>query len=305
MSRDLRRSLLAALLSVVAVAGLWAQQPVPIDWSADDSARIAFITAHGRAYRGEGIVLWAPTDSLDAQWLPAFTDSLAHAVTSLRALIGGPYPWQRIGGRPVEFYLSPGRFVSHASGRGAVFLSLNSVHQGYSPFLHEASHELLAAPFPFFPYEYADSVEAARVAAGFPLWLSEGLADVLAQSVAESTGFREGDVFNVGGLARSDSVCAARLNASPHGQEIVAKVGRPGRLMALFTTDRAQVAPAYYACSQAFTRYLVRRIGVRTTVTLFARAGSATWLEDVAAAAGEPLEELRRRWLQSIGIQND
>lgn len=275
--------------------------PAPIDWSADDSARIAHLTTQGRAFRAHGIVLWAPADSLDRRWLAAFADSLSRGVAGLKALIG-THRWQRPGSREIQFYVAVDRFVSHASGMGAVFLSLNSVRQKYSPFLHEAAHELLAPLAPFAPYEYADTLVGDSVAARFPFWLFEGLPDYLAQRVAESTGFREGDVFEIGGLANSDSTCAARLAASPRKQEILERVGGSGRLEALFTTERREVAPIFYACSQAFTRYVVERIGVDHTVALFPAIKSGTWREALAAASGESLEALRRKWLASIGV---
>ena len=58
---------------------------------------------------------------------------------------------------------------------------------------------------------------------------------------------------------RVDSTCAARLAESPRRSEILEKIGGQGRLEALFTEDRQTVAPTYYACSQAFTKYLVDR----------------------------------------------
>ena len=286
-------SLLLALL-------IQSPPPTPIDWSADDSARIAFSTSHGKAYRASGLVLWAPKDSLDARWLPVFVDSLARAMGRLRALIGGPYPWQRIGTRPVVFHLSPGRFVSHASGMDAVFLSLNSVRQGYSPFIHEAAHELLIPAPPFFPFEYPDTLVGDSAAAKFPFWLSEGLPDYLAETVSAETGFRAGDVFQIGGLAQSDSTCAARLAASPRREEILARVGDQGRLEALFTTDRAQVAPVYYACSQSFTRHVVGRIGLKAAVGLFPVIPSGAWLAELERAAGDSLPAIRRAWMAAI-----
>ena len=206
---------LACLLAVAATA-LRAQTPppppaataAPLDWDSDDSARVAFLTAHGRAYTGAQLIVWAPPDSLDARWLPAFVDSLATSLGAMRRLMGGPYAWQRIAQRPVTFYLSPGRFVSHASGAGAVFISLTRVRSGSAPYLHEAAHELLAPPAPFSPFEYADSIAADRAAAAFPQWLSEGFPDYLAQATASATGFHEGDVFAIGGLAKVDSTCA-------------------------------------------------------------------------------------------------
>jgi hypothetical protein len=284
------------------VLGAQAQPPAQLDWSADDSARIAFATTHARAFPRAHAIVWAPVDSLDPTWLAGLVDSLDQALAHLEALIGGPYPWQRIADRPVRFYLSPGRFVSHASGRDAVFISLRAVRERYAPYLHEAAHELLAPPAPFSPWEYPDSAAQEAAAARFPVWLSEGLADYVAQTAAAATGFPEGDVFEIGGLARADSACAARLSTSRRRTEIVEKVGGNGRLEALFTDERAQVAPIFYACSQSLTKYLADRIGLRTVVVLFSRVPSGAWLADLESAAGESLEAMRRAWLAGIGM---
>ena len=276
--------------------------PTFIDWHADDSARIAFLTAHGHPVRATGIVFWTPDDSLDPGWVAAFADSLGRAVGVLRSTLGA-HPWQRLGDRPVTFYVSPDRFVSHASGGGAVFLSLRSVRERYAPFLHEASHELLAGALPFYPSEAGDSLREERAGDRFHFWLSEGLADYLARRAADDAGFPEGDVFKVGGLARSDSVCAGRLEASPRRGEILSRLGRPGWLNPLYTAERGEVAPTYYACSQALTRYLVNRVGLEPVVSAFSRIRSDPGLGDLTSAAGRPLETLRRDWLRSIGIR--
>jgi hypothetical protein len=286
------------LLVTVSAAG-HAQVPaaVPIDWSADDSARVAFLTTHGRSYAVPPVVVWAPVDSLPPAWLASFSDSLAVAVRRLRMLIGGPFPWQRLGSRSVRFYLSPGRFISHADGRDGVFISLERVRRRNGPFLHEAAHELLAPSPPFYPFEYPDSLTGEQAAAAFPYWLSEGLPDYLAQETAAATSFPEGDVFAIGGLAKVDSVCAARLGKSARRDEIRDRVGRMGRLEALFTTDRAEVAPVYYACSQSFTKYVVARLGLPAVVALFPRIPAGTWQAALESAAGQPLEGLRQGWL--------
>lgn len=291
------------LLVTVATAGrAQVPAPTPIDWSEEDSARVAFLMAHGRAYPSPPIIVWAPVDSLDPGWLVPFTDSLAAGVAGLKALIGGPFAWQRLGPEPIRFYLSPGRFVSHADGRGGVFIALRRVRQRNAPFLHEAAHELLAPPPPFAPFEYPDSLAEERAAADFPFWLSEGLPDYLAQTASAMTGVPEGDVFAIGGLAKADSVCAARITASPRRAEILARVGRSGRLEALFTTDRAEVAPVFYACSQSFTAHVVARLGLQAVVALFPRIPAGTWRTALESAAGEPLERLRRAWLTALGL---
>lgn len=278
-----------------------APAPAPINWWEEDSARVAFLMTHGRAYASPPVIVWAPIDSLDPGWLVPFTDSLAAAVTGLKALIEGPFPWQRLGSRPIHFYLSPGRFVSHTDGGGGVFISLHRVRQRDGPFLHEAAHELLVPPPPFYPFEYPDSLAVERAAAEFPFWLSEGLPDYLAQTAAAATGFPEGDVFAIGGLAKADSVCAARLTASGRQAEVLDRVGRSGRLEALLTTDRAEVAPVYYACSQSFTAHVVEQLGLPAVVALFPRIPAGTWRTALESAAGEPLERLRQAWLTALG----
>ncbi len=276
--------------------------PAPIDWSAEDSARVAYLTGHGRSIARPPVIVWAPVDSLDPAWLSPFVDSLAAGVRQLKMLIGGPFAWQRLGARSIRFYLSPGPFISHADGRGGVFISLNRVRRGDAPYLHEAAHELLVPSPPFYPFEYPDSLAEERAAARFPFWLSEGLPDYLAQTASAATGMHEGDVFEVGGLGKVDSVCAARLVGSKRRDEIRARVGRPGRLEALFTTDRPEVAPVYYACSQSFTKHVVTRLGLPAVVGLFPRIRSGRWESALEAAAGMPVKGLRRAWLTALGL---
>jgi hypothetical protein len=305
LTRRLARkvALLAATVTTTGLAQVAPSRAAPIDWSEDDAERVAFLTNHGRAYAGGTVVIvWAPMDSLDPAWLGAFTDSLAAGITALKALIGGPYAWQRTGSRPLRFYFSPDRFISHADGQGGVFISLARLRNGSAPFLHEAAHELLAPAPPFAPFEYGDSVAVERAAAAFPFWLSEGLPDYLAQRTKATTGFPEGDVFEVGGLAKVDSVCAARLAASSRRDEILERIGRTGRLEALFTTDRAQVAPVFYACGQSFTKHVVTRVGLPAVIALFPEIPSGKWRRSLEIAAGLPLEELRRSWLAALGV---
>jgi hypothetical protein len=299
---------LRTLLLALAPTSLLAAQtptPAPLNWWDEDSARIAFVRANSQPRVYPHLVLLAPTDSLDPGWLPAFADSLAAALEALRTLLQAPHPWQRIGLRPVVVVLAPGRFISHATGHDTVLIALRRVRQGAAPFLHEAAHELLAPPIPFAPYEYADTLLGERKAAAFPFWLNEGLPDYVAQAVVQTTGFREGDVFEVGGLGKVDSTCRARLTGHPSRAAIEAKIGGQGRLEALFTSDRETVAPTYYACSQSFTKYLVSRIGLPALVALFPAIPSGRWALDLEAQTGAPLSMLRHAWLAEIHTPDD
>ncbi len=296
-------ALLAAFLLAAPAAGA-AQVPDTTAWWADDANRSAYVTGHGAARRYPGLVLWALPDSLGTDWYDGQGEALAAGIAALRALVGS-HPWQRNAGRPLVFILSPGRFVSHATGHDTLFIALARVRQGTAPFLHEASHELLAPRGPLFPFEYPDSAAEEDAAARFPYWLSEGLPDVLAQLAAARSGFVEGDVFQVGGLARADSTCRARLVGHPRRAELVARLGRQGRLEALFTTERAQVAPTYYACSQSLSRWLVEQIGLERTVALVPAIPDGTWLPALEASLGTSLDAFRRAWLARLGIPDD
>jgi hypothetical protein len=295
----------AALLFVALVcsASKGSAQAAALNWWADDSLRIAMLTRDGiKAVRANAIV-WAPRDSMPEIWVAALADTLDRGVAKLREIMRGPYEWQRIGDGPVTFYLSPGRFVSHGTGYGAVFIPVSRVHERVAPFLHEASHELLAPQPPFYRDEFADSVQGRLAAEATPLWLFEGLPDYLAQTAAPAIGLHEGDVFEIGGLAKVDSACAARVQASPHGQAVIDVMGRGARLAALFTTERAQVAPVFYACGQSLTRHIVERIGVRAAVELIPATRRGTWERDLERAAGQSIEVLRQGWLERIGLE--
>jgi uncharacterized protein (TIGR02246 family) len=291
------------VLILLAAAPLAAQAPArALNWSADDSSRIATLARDGIKEVRRHAVVWAPRDSMSASWVAALADTLDRGVERLRLTMRGPYRWQRIEDNPVTFYLSAGRFIAHGTGYGAVFIPVSRVHERLAPFLHEASHELLAPRPPFYWWEMSDSTAAIRARDSMPLWLFEGIPDYLAQTTAPIVGIHEGDVFTIGGLEKSDSTCAARVRTSPRGTEIIAAVGGNARPAALFTTERAQVAPVFYACGQSLTRHVIDQIGVRATVELMPAIGRGVWRQELERHAARPMEEIRRQWLERIGL---
>ncbi len=301
------RQMLGMLGVVVVAVGAYpvraeAQDPpAALNWSAEDGERVRWLEGNGRRTAAGQAIVYAPPDSMAMPWQQALTDTLDRAVGQLRRTMGGPYAWQRIGDGPVTFYLSPGRFVAHASGSGAVFIPISRVRERIAPFLHEASHELLAPEPPFYPREFADTAGLAA-APRLPLWLLEGVPDYLAQSVSAQIGFHEGDVFAIGGLDKVDSVCAARLKASPQRTEILDAIGGAGRLELLFTTERAAVAPIFYACAQSLTKHLVDEIGVREVVQLFPAMKDATWPAAISRVAGRSIDSIKRSWTERLGL---
>jgi hypothetical protein len=313
----------AALVAAVLPGRLTAQPPQPAAppaaappsmW-ARDSARAAWLAEHGRAVRRPHAVLVAPADSVPEAWQQALADTLDRGVASVRRLIGGPYAWQRIAGRPatpLTFLLSPERFAGHGTGRDTLVFSLPFARAGAAEFLREASHELLvptcAAARPCYPspWERPDTMSAEAMAAArtrFPNWLFwYGIAGYLAHRAADAEGIREPTRFD-GGLAGADSVCAARAPAHPRRAEVLRRVGTPGgSISEVRAPDRREIALLWYPCTLSMTKFLVDRVGLRQVVLLFPAVRAGTWEREIERATGEPLPELRRRWLAHLGL---
>jgi hypothetical protein len=281
-----------------AVAPVSAAQP--LDWNAGDSARVRWLEANGRRMSSGSVELVAPPDEMTDAWQAALLDSLDRGVFALRRLIGS-HAWQRLGDRPLRYYLVPERMISHASGNGAVFVSMHRVRGGDAPYLHEAGHELLAPPRPFYYDEYPDTVRAEAWFQAAPYWLIEGLPDLLAQHAASAAGTREGDVFRIGTLAQTDSTCAARLAASPYRADLLRAIGGKGAVNALFTTDRARAAPAFYACARSMSMFVVETIGMERTVALFPAIKRGEWENELQRSTSMSTSALRVRWQERLG----
>ena len=271
--------------------------PAPLNWDADDARRIDELTAKGERREGTQVVLLTPAGAMDDAEEQALLGRLDKGVAELRALVG-THDWQVVKVDRITYYISLDRFVSHATGRGAVFIPLARVQDGRAPFLHEAGHELLATfSRPLTP----EPGRFERVRAKRPLWLAEGLADYVGQTAATRAGVKEGDVFDIGGLEGTDAACRERLKG-PRGPEILPFIGALGAPEALFTTDRQQVAPTFYACGTSFTKFVVGRIGLPETIALMPRIADEGVLPRIEQLTGKPMETVRAEWRQAIGV---
>jgi CubicO group peptidase (beta-lactamase class C family) len=269
--------------------------PAAGDWVADNPSRIAQLRAHGMAAEGEHAVLWFLPDSVSPARIDSVLTLLDETIPALQRFIGGPYPWQRFAGERITFYFAPGRFISHARN-GAVFISSWRVRDGAAPYLHEAMHVLLSAPLP----DPSESAAVAHMRATWPQWLHEGFPDYVAQAVADSLGIVEFDVFASGGSRGVDGTCAARLQ-HPRAPEVLAHIGAPGRLLALSSPERQEVAPIFYACAHSFTRFLVRRTDPPFVASLFAEIATGGVEDRVRERTGQSLAALRADWLHALG----
>ena len=276
--------------------------PQALNWSANDSANIALLESEGRQMAGRQVVVWALPAEMPEAWQAALMDTLDRGVTELRRMMGAPLPWQRIGNRPIQYYLVPERMISHASGKDVVFISMVHVRSGRAPYLHEAGHELLAPPAPFFYDEHADTVVAEAEFQAMPYWLMEGLPDLMAHRAAEAAGTREGDVFTIGGPGKADSTCAARLADNPFRADLLRTLGGRGAVDQLFTTERIKVAPTFYACAQSIAKFLVDLIGVNQAAELFPAIKRREWMATMEGMVKMPVASFRERWLARIGL---
>jgi hypothetical protein len=290
---------IAALVTMTDQLCAWSQSSArPLNWAADDATRIAHLHEGGIRVEGQQVIVWFPPQALVEPQRQELVDNLDRGVTALRALIGA-HPWQRLRDQKITYYISPEHFIAHATGRGTVLMPLVRLLEGRAPFLHESAHELLFPQPPSAPDD--PSPAGMRVPlASRPVWLSEGMADYVAQTVAAETGFAEGDVFNVGGLARVDTTCMQRLQG-PRGAEVLRSIGEAGAPEALFTTERQAVAPTFYACAQSFTKFLVARVGLQAMVELFPLIREGKVDERLAQLTQSSLPLLRAEWLRTIG----
>jgi hypothetical protein len=111
-----------------------------------------------------------------------------------------------------------------------------------APFLHEATHELLAST------RRTSATAGDATPVRYPLWLTEGLADYVARVVADQFGIIEEGPFGTPTLSGADAVCA-ELALTPDGAKRLPFVGADAVPDLLFTTDRARFAPTFCSCS--------------------------------------------------------
>lgn len=265
----------------------------------DDSARVAALHSSGVSVQGRRVAAWFPRDSVPEPQMRALVDELDAALPALQRFLGAPYPWQRLGERRIVYYFAPGQFVAHTQD-SAVFVALSRLRTGTAPLLHETVHVLTLPSTPYYPWELADSAEVERVRARHPLWFAEGYADYAAKAVAAALPFDEGDVLQTGTHAQVDSICAARLRG-PRGAEVARFIGAGGVLESLFTTERREVAPTFYACGSSFTKFLAERTSPQFLASLFPHIIPGHFEGRIRERTGRTLPDLRAEWLQRIG----
>ena len=268
------------------LAGTMVLAQQPLNWAADDGSRVATLNKEGSRLEGEHVVVWFPK-SLPHSDAEALVKRLDPGVAGLWQRVGA-HDWQAVPKGRITYYLSDDTFVAHASGRGAVFIPMARVRDGRAPFLHEATHELLAS-------KRTDSASAGSVTRR-PLWLTEGMADYVARTVAADVGITEVGPFDTPTVAAADGICTERAR-TPDGATMIPFIGTNTRPEVLFTTDRSRFAPTFYTCSLSFVKYISERVGLNELVALFA-VGPAEMDARLDRFKGRKLSEWRSAWLR-------
>jgi len=284
-------SRLLRTLGIVLLALLPAERPPagqqPLNWAQDDGRRVATLEKDGFQVAGAHVILWCPT-SLAREDAKALVTRLDPAVAALWRRVG-THPWQSVPKGTITYYLSEDSFVAHASGRAAVFVPMARVRDGRAPFLHEATHELLAST-------RTDRGSPSRR----PLWLTEGLPDYFARLAAADAGMTETGPFDTPTIAGADTICAERAR-TPDGATMIPFIGRDERPDVLFTTDRSRFAPTFYTCSLSFVSYLVDHVGLNSLVDLFGFSPAEMNVR-LDRLSGKKLADWRAEWLRHLSV---
>lgn len=287
------RSMASALVTFFVLVAAAIAGAQPLNWSADDGKRIESLEKGGTRFDGTHVILWFPP-SLSRSDAELLVKRLDPAVEGLWQRVG-VHEWQAVPKGKITYYLHDDAFVSHASGRAAVFVPMARVKDGRAPFLHEATHELL------FSTRKAPAPTDGTTPVVRPLWLTEGLADYIARLAADQLGISEEGPFGTPNLSGIDAVCAERAR-TPDGATMLPFVGANAQPDVLFTTERPKFAPTFYSCSFSFTKHLAERVGLETLIDLFA----LTPVDSVArldGVAGKPLSLVVTEWRTRLGLQ--
>ena len=290
MALRIRRIDFATCCILLATANTHAQQR--LNWSADDGKRVQSLVKGGSRIEGPHVIVYFPP-SLSRADADALVKRLDPAVEGLWRQVG-IHDWQAVPKGKITYYLHDDAFVAHASGRSAVFVPMARVKDGRAPFLHEATHELLASK------RRMSAAGGSATPVRYPLWLTEGMADYVARVVADQLGIIEEGPFGPRTISEADALCAERAR-KPDGAKMLPFVGTNGVPDVLFTTDRARFAPTFYACSLSFTKHLAEHIGLDALINLFGLTPTDL-VARMDGVVGRPLPVVVTEWRTRLGL---
>jgi hypothetical protein len=240
------------------------------------------------------VKIYVPAGEMSKDELQALAASLNRGIEAILSVTHSPRPWQRVPAT-ITYYFHREMFISHADPpNDRLFIAFPRLKNAQAPVLHEATHVLL---FPDRSYVAAHPEIFQATTGEGSVWLGEGLPTYVGYSAAKLSGVIEGDPIGSGDLEHVDAVCAQSL-PTPVGAEILPYIGVEGAPAALSSRERrAAVAPAFYACSTSFARFLIEAIGIEAVVDALWELHSEPAIEK---AAGKSMDALRADWRRRI-----
>lgn len=259
-----------------------------------DIPQQASVEAQGDCVTKDDVVLWMPSGAVAEADQQAWLSVISKGVRAAKEYVGRP-DWNFRGDPRIYFYFADAEFICHAPPGNIVYIPLWRMRDGQAPWMHESMHLLTASRRGEW---FAESEEAQS--AGMPLWLHEGLAESLSIDVDQSAGLTHySPVIDVpaDGI---DLLCRERLDSSS-ASRILAFVGTRGKLPELFSEQRMQYAPAFYAASTSFVRFLQQRYGRKALLDAIECHGEEN--EQLERSIGMPLLQAKNEWLDAIGYR--
>lgn len=274
----LARLVLSAVVLAAVVSPLRAQV------AADDSIASATRGA-GTRHASARAVLWVGAGALSATESARFLAALDTGVATLERLLGRTLDRAHYDEDTIQVFVAEGVGVSHVYGgyshprhtKPYLYLDAAKVRAGEAPYLHEATHLLVRG---FGSHSLREGVAS---------WAE---SEVIASGVGVGTG-----LFGSGAPAEVDAR-AAMLVDSLAAPEVLAAIGRGGPADQQVTSPRRpRVRAAYYLLSQSFAQYLVRTLGLPTTLRLYEEATTDGAYPEIT---GRTLETLKSEWTAAI-----
>lgn len=285
-------------LLVLALAGCATSQPPSgtclYPWPTDIPQQKS-IEAQGDCLTTDDVVLWMPRGAVAAIDQQAWLSRVSKGVRAAKEYVGRP-DWNFRGDPRIYFYFADAQFICHAPPGNTVYIPLWRMSEDQAPWMHETMHLLIASRRGDW---FAESEEAQN--AGMPLWLHEGLAESLSIDVDQSAGLTHYSPVIEVPADEIDQLCRERLEASPAAR-ILAFVGARGKLPELFSEQRMQYAPAFYAASTSFVRHLQRKYGLRQLLQAIDCHDCEN--EQLERSIGTPLKQAKDDWLDAIGYRD-
>lgn len=252
------------------------------------------VEAQGDCVTKDDVVLWMPRGAVAKADQQAWLSVVSKGVRAAKEYVGRP-DWTFRGDPRIYFYFADAQFICHAPPGNIVYIPLWRMREDQAPWMHETMHLLIASRRGEW---FAESEEAQN--AGMPLWLHEGLAESLSIDVDQLAGLTHYSPVIEAPADGIDLLCRERLASSPAAR-ILAFVGARGKLPELFSEQRMQYAPAFYAASTSFVRFLLQRYGRKVLLHAIECHGEEN--EQLERSIGMPMLQARNEWLDAIGYR--